>query len=160
LFGSGNSTMRRKHFYLCFVLCMIGVSVFWFVQGRSPIDKATYDAIVLGMPEDEAMKLVPISHRAPGAGKNRSGSSQLLAEAGTAHFKSDEVFNKEMADGTFVYFEVATNRELAKVRFWDTDDYSLVVLFSPDGKVMGKTIYRFVSTDDPWWDSLRRSLKL
>jgi hypothetical protein len=112
------------------------------------------------MSENEAMMLVPISHRARGAGKSRNALSQLLAEAGTAHFKGDKVIVKETEDGTFFYFEVATGKELAKVRFWDTDEYSLVILFSPDGKVMGKTIYRFVYNDDSWWNTVRRFLKL
>jgi hypothetical protein len=112
------------------------------------------------MPESEAMMMVPISHVAPGAGKNRNASSQLLAETGTAHFKNDDVIIKEAEDGTVLYFEVATGKELAKVRFWDTDDFSLVILFSPDGKVMGKSIYRFVYRYDSWWETVRRLLKL
>ena len=153
--------MKRKNFVLCLLLCMICGSLFWVFHSRSPIDKSTYDAIELRMPENDAMMLVPIPHRSSSDGKIgekivrkiRAVSSQSLGEAGTAHFKSKEVVNEQTADGTYVYFEAATKRELAKVRFWDTDDYSLVVLFSPDGKVMGKTIYQMVY-GDTWWDAL------
>jgi hypothetical protein len=41
------------------------------------------------------------------------------------------------------------------MRVWQTDAYSLQVLFSPDGKVMGKRLYRFKDTNARCNDLLR-----
>jgi hypothetical protein len=154
--------MKRTILAIILLLCVVAFLIFWFIrnQHRSPVDKTTYDAISLGMPEDEAMRLVPIPHRASGKGKDRGEAIiQFEEEAGKAYFKSDEVSVKEAEDGTFSFFDVATGREVARVRFWDTDDYELVILFSPDGEVMGKTIRRFASTKGGWWEPVRQFLR-
>src|SRR3712207_4404876 len=112
--------MKRRRLALWFVLGLVGLLVFWLLRSRSPIDRAIYEAVVLGMPEVEATRLVPIAPRGRGAGRSRIASTHLLAEAGTAHFKNDDMVVKEAGDGTCWYFEVATGKELVKVRFWDT----------------------------------------
>ena len=132
--------MKRRIVGLLFALCVIVFSVIWLLQNHRPIDQTTYDAISLGMSEEEVTKLVPI---APGT-IAFSRAAQLVAEAGQPPFEVNEAFVKG-EDGVFVYFDATTKKELGKERVWQTNEYSLQVLFSPDGKVMRKQLYRFVN---------------
>src|SRR5262249_18161993 len=86
--------------------------------------------------------------------------AQLLAEDGTAQFNDNEVFVKGVEEGVCLYFDAKTKKELGKLRAWQTSDYSLQVMFSPDGKVMGKQIYHHENADENGWNALRRFLKL
>jgi hypothetical protein len=96
--------MKRRIVVLFFVCCVIGFSVIWLVQNHGPIDQTTYDAIELGMPENEATALIPI---APGT-IAFTRAAQLLAEAGKPQFKDDEVFVKTAGAGVFLYFDATT----------------------------------------------------
>jgi hypothetical protein len=143
--------MKHRSVALFFVFCAIGFSVLWLLH--SPLDQTTYDAIELGMSENEATALVPI---APGTIAFTS-AAQLLAESGKTQFKDDEVLGtvvKTAGAGVFLYFDATTKKELGKKRVWQTHEYSLAVLFSPDGKVMGKQLCRFKDPNARWWHYL------
>lgn len=145
--------MNRKIVALLLVICVLGFAAIWLLRNRCPIDQTTYDAIALGMPESEAIARVPISPRVEAFTRR----AQLLAEAGTTQFKDDDLV-KGVEGGVFVYFDATTGRELRKMRAWQTDEYSLQVLFSPDGKVIGKQLYRH-PRNESWWDALWRFLR-
>jgi hypothetical protein len=109
------------------------------------------------MSESEVARLIPIRHRAPGkAVVNRPASveKKMVAETGFAHFRNDDVDVKEADDETTLYFDRATGKLVGKVRFWNTRDYELVVIFDPDGAVIGKTLYRYTADYEPWFRSV------
>jgi hypothetical protein len=148
--------MKRIIVALFFVFCVIGCSVIWLVQNHSPIDQTTYDAIELGMPEHEAAALAPI---APGTIAFTS-MAERLAEAGKTKFYDGEIFAKVVTvePGVFLYFHATRKKELGKKRVWQTHEYSLQVLISPDGKVIGKQLCRFKDANARRWNDLLRFL--
>jgi len=129
------------------------------MAGRGHFDKAVYDAICLGMPEQDVIALVPLKHIAPDKGKVRSAPAERRAEAGEPRFRNS-VTSEATEDGTMVYFDSATRKEAGKVRTWDTDEYMMMVFFSPDGKVTGKSFYEYIYTNETWWERVRRFLRL
>src|SRR5262249_49136829 len=145
---------KRRVCVAVFGLGGIGLA-FWLLQERSPIDRTTYDAIALGMPENEAVALVPIAPHV----QTVTRQAQLLAEAGTTQFRDEGVVVKTLEDRGFLYLDAKTKNEMGKMRAWQTDEYSLQVLFSLDGKVIGKQLFRSLDTNESWWDALRRFLK-
>jgi hypothetical protein len=144
--------MKRRIVGLLCVLCVIGFAVIWLLRNHSPIDQTTYDAIELGMPENEAAALVPI---APGTIAFAS-AFQLLAEAGKTQFKDDDVVVNTAEAGVYLYFDAATKNEVGKMRVWQTHEYVLQVLVSPDGKVIGKQLYRDRYPRESRWNDVFR----
>ena len=144
--------MKRGIVSLLIAVCVLGFAVHWLL--RSPIDQTTYDGIELGMTEDEVTKLVPI---APGT-VAFTRAAQVVAEAGQPPFNLNAVIVTG-ENGAFMIVDAATKKELGKQRVWQTDEYSLDVLFSPDGKVVGKQLYRWMHPNARWWNAARRFVK-
>src|SRR4051794_6389285 len=117
--------MKRILVGLLCILCLIGFGVIALLQYRRPVlDRATYDAIELGMPEDEALKLAPIR---PGAQGRRALTCrcEILGEAGTLHtqLNDNEVVVTPAEDGSFTYVDATTREELGRLRMWVDGDY-------------------------------------
>lgn len=137
--------MKCKIVALSVVVCVIGLAVIWLV--RSPIGQTTYDAIALGMTESEATALVPT---APGTIAFTSLADRV-AEAGTTQLGGYDAHVETVEPGVFVYFDARTNKQLGKIRAWQTHEYGLQLLFSTEGKVIGKSLCRFKDPGARWW---------
>ena len=111
-----------------------------------------YYAIVLGMPESEAVALVLIPPVGKGQWRPKNIDSTVVAGV-TSFVDSPKCVFED--DGTMTYFDAAGNQE-GRIRCWQLDDCSLAVVFRRDGKVIGKEMFRNVPRT--WWGQLARFL--
>ena len=151
--------MKKKAMVVGFVLCAFVILFFWLLANHVPISKDTYDGIRLGMAEDDVAAFVGISHRTPATRKDRGDVvAKQLAEQGNAYFKGEQVHVDEREDGIVLFTNAVTGKLSGKVRTWDSNRFSLVVVFDPQGKVMGKTLYEYLYNGDSWLGAIRHWL--
>lgn len=134
--------MTRKK-WLTGAACMvlIGCAVALFAQEGEPVDKKTYDAVKPGLTEEEIKKLIPIKD-----GYVKDSASYIRKEVaadGKGWFRSVDVIPEDQKDGSTKFFDQKTGKLVGWVRKWETETYSLDVLFNEEGKVRGRTLYKF-----------------
>jgi hypothetical protein len=103
---------------------------------------APYVRVRSGMPEADALAAVGVPPRpAEGSGRTDRGPVRLVAEDGTAHFPNAAVTPVDREDGSVLYKWDADGQVAGWARWWDTRRHTLVVVFGPDGTVIGRTPY-------------------
>src|SRR5262249_14807036 len=65
----------------------------------------------------------------------------LVAHEGVAPIPNDEVTTEQRADGSVLYRRRSDGQVVGWARGWDTPRHSVVVLFGPDSKVIGRTLW-------------------
>ena len=139
--------MSRKKWLtsgVCLLLAGSAAALFAQRQAEEPVDKKTYDAIKPGLTEAEVRKLIPVAeglkshpwHLIP----------KEIAADGKGWFNNDEVTPEEHKDGDVKwvkFYDRTTGKLVGWVRWWETETYSLYVLFNDEGKVRGRTLYKF-----------------
>jgi hypothetical protein len=68
-----------------------------------------------------------------------------VAEDGKAHFANEDVDSQDGEDISVIYTDVHSGRRVGKAKFFSAEPYDLVVVFDPQGRVIGKTLYEFRS---------------
>lgn len=122
------------------ILVLLAIVLNW-PQHERQSGREAYDRAQLGTPETEVLAAITM----PSSPHAISGLARqpldLMAEDGIAHFANTEVVPEDRPDGAVLYRREADGQVVGWARWWDTPWSSVVVIFGPDGKVIGRTLY-------------------
>jgi hypothetical protein len=100
-----------------------------------------YELAEIGRSETDVVAAIEMPSSPHAISGLERGFLRLVAEDGVAHFRNDEVTTERRGDGSVLYRRQSDGQVVGWVRWWDTPQHSLVVVFGPDGKVIGRTLY-------------------
>ena len=112
-------------------------------SGRAAVDSGwmAYDCARLGTPEAEVLAAITMPSSPHGISGLERLPLNLVAEDGTAHFANAEVIPERRPDGAVAYRRKVDGQVVGWARWWDTLRHHLVVVFGPDGTVIGRSLY-------------------
>ncbi len=136
--------MNRGRTVVMAILAIAGCGICYVLlpPKKFRITRETYEQVRLGLTEAEVKRLIPIAD-----GQKQHPYefiTQRMAQEGFANFGDADIMSKKDGDGSWHYFDRQSGKLMGWARWWDDNHHELVVLFSAEGKVRGKTLYKYV----------------